>query len=284
MKKKKVNQFKKIYRIIIKFLLFSIISFISPFLKKLGFNLIPNLSKVNFFNFNYSINTRRLVFNTKNKKKFNKIFIDTSLSNTKLCELGKKFPTNKSPIQLVGHRSGFTGIYNLLFSPLIDKTINLAEIGIEDNNSIKMWRSYFKKAVIHGFEFDDKKIKKAKKHKLNKTYIHKINVNDKKNIIESFKKIKTKFDIIIDDSTHIFEDQIRVIKNCYKFLNKNGILIIEDIYKHGNKYSEENYFINLKKIKKYFHNIVFIDCNHVNNFQANWKNDKILLMVRNNKS
>ena len=96
MKKKKVNQFKKIYRIIIKFLLFSIISFISPFLKKLGFNLIPDLSKVNFFNFNYSINTRRLVFNTKNKKKFDKIFIDTSLSNTKLCELGKKFPTNKS--------------------------------------------------------------------------------------------------------------------------------------------------------------------------------------------
>ena len=67
-------------------------------------------------------------------------------------------------------------------------------------------------------------------------------------------------------------------------MNKNGILIIEDIYKYDNKYSEENYFINLKKIKKYFHNIVFIDCNHVNNFQANWKNDKILLMVRNNKS
>ena len=280
MKKKKVNQFKKIYWITIKFLLFSIISFILPFLKKLGFNLIPDLSKVNFFNFNYSINTRRLVFNTKNKKKFNKIFIDTSLSNTKLCELGKKFPTNKSPIQLIGHRSGYTGIYNLLFSPLIDKTINLAEIGIEDNNSIKMWRSYFKKAVIPGFEFNDKKIEKAKKHKLNKTYIHKINVNDKKNIIESFKKIKTKFDIIIDDSTHIFEDQIRVIKNCYKFLNKNGILIIEDIYKYRKKHSEENYFKNLRKFKKYFHEIVFIDCGHVNNFTASLKNNKILLMTR----
>ena len=45
MEKKKVNQFKKIYRIIIKFLLFSIMSFISPFIKKLGFNLIPDLSK-----------------------------------------------------------------------------------------------------------------------------------------------------------------------------------------------------------------------------------------------
>ena len=47
---------------------------------------------------------------------------------------------------------------------------------------------------------------------------------------------------------------------------------------------EENYFNSLKKIKKYFHHIVFIDCSHINNFQANWKNDKILLMVRNNKN
>ena len=280
MKKKKVNQFKKIYRIIIKFLLFSIISFISPFLKKLGFSLIPDLSKVNFFNFNYSINTRRLVFNTKNKKSFNKVYIDTSLSTTKLCVLGKKFPTSKSPIQLVGHRVGYTGVYSLLFSTLIDKTITLAEIGIQDNNSIKIWRNYFKKAKIYGFEFDDKKIKKAKKHKLNKTYIRKINVHNEKDITESFKKTKTRFDIIIDDSTHIFEDQIRIIKNCYKFLNKNGILIIEDIYKYRKKHSEENYFKNLRKFKKYFHEIVFIDCGHVNNFTAGWKNNKILLMTR----
>ena len=120
MKNKKINQIKKIYRVSGKFLLFCIVNFFSPLLKRFNLNLIPNLSKVNFFNFNYSANTRRLVFNTKNKKSFNKIFIDTSFSNTKLCELGKKFPTNKSSIQLVGHRSGYTGIYNLLFSPFIN--------------------------------------------------------------------------------------------------------------------------------------------------------------------
>ena len=282
--KKKVNQIKKIYRISTKFLLFSTAYLFSPLFKIFGLNLIPDLSKVNFLNFEYSANTRRLVFNTKNNKSFDKIFIDTSLSTTKLCELGKKFSTNKSPIQLVGHRSGYTGIYNLLFSPFIDKKITLAEIGIEDNNSIKVWRNYFKKAIIHGFEFDKNKIKKAKKHKLKKTYIHEMDVHYSRDITESFKKTKTKFDIIIDDSTHIFEDQIRVIKNCYKFLNINGILIIEDIYKNKKKYSEENYFNSLKKIKKYFHHIVFIDCSHINNFQANWKNDKILLMVRNNKN
>ena len=277
---KKYSMLKKIYRISAKFLLFSIFYFISPFLKIFKLDLFPDLSKINFFNFNYSANTRRLVFNTKNKKSFNKVFIDTSLSTTKLCELGKKFPTVKSPIQLTGYRMGLTGVYSLLFSSLIDKTITLAEIGIEDNNSIKMWRNYFKKAKIYGFEYVDRKIKKAKKDKLNKTYIRKINVHNEKDITESFKKTKTRFDIIIDDSTHIFEDQIRIIKNCYKFLNKNGILIIEDIYKYGKKHSEDNYFTNLRKFKKYFHEIVFIDCGHVNTFTANWKSNKILLMTR----
>ena len=277
---KKFSMLKKIYRIGAKFLLFSIFYFISPFLKIFKLDLVPDLSKINFFNFNYSTNTRRLVFNTKNKKSFNKVFIDTSLSTTKLCELGKKFPTVKSPIQLTGHRAGYTGVYSLLFSSLKDKAITLAEIGILDNNSIKMWRNYFKKAKIYGFEFDEKRIKKAKKHKLNKTYIRKINVHNEKDITESFKKTKTRFDIIIDDSTHIFEDQIRIIKNCYKFLNKNGILIIEDIYKYRKKHSEENYFKNLRKFKKYFHEIVFIDCGHVNNFTASLKINKILLMTR----
>jgi len=274
---------KKIYRISIKFIIFSIFYIFSPFLKKLGFSIIPDLNKINFFNFNYSTNTRRLVFNTKNKKSFNKIFIDTSLSTTKLCELGKKFPTNKSSIQLIGHRSGYTGVYNFLFSTLLKKKITLAEIGIEDNNSIKMWREYFKIAKIYGFEFDYNKIKKAKKDNLKKTYIHKIDVRSEKNISNAFNKTKTKFDIIIDDSTHIFEDQIRIAKSCYKFLNESGFLIIEDIYKNRKEYSEENYFKNLRVVKKFFHNIVFIDCSHVNNFQARTKNDKLLLMVRNGK-
>ena len=274
---------KKIYRISSKFIIFFILSIISPILKKIGFNIIPDLSKINFFNFTYSTNTRRLVFNTKNKKLFNKIFIDTSLSVTELCELGKKFPTNKSPIQLIGHRSGYTSVYNILFSTFKHKKITLAEIGIEDNNSIKMWRKYFKKALIHGFEYDEVKIKKAKKNNLQKTYIHKMDVHDARNIANGFKKTKTKFDIIIDDSTHVFEDQIRIVKNCYKFIKPGGILIIEDIYKYEHKYSEENYYNYLKNFKKYFSNIIFIDCGHINNFQASWKNDKILFMVRNSR-
>ena len=271
---------KKIYRIIHKFIVFILFKLINFILIKSDFSIIPAINKINFSNFIYSENTRRLVF-LKNNSSFNKILIDSSLSETKLCKLGNKYRTNKSPVNIDGHRSGYTSFFTLLFSSLRDKKINIAEIGIEKNGSIKLWREYFKRASIYGFEFDKKKIEIAKSQKLKKTNFYEINVQDKNSIYSAFNKTKIKYDIIIDDSTHLFDDQIRVIKNSFKFLKTNGIMIIEDIYRLRNDYQEHKYYNKLARVKKYFHEIFFIDTKHVNNFTASWHNEKILLLLRN---
>ena len=65
--------------------------------------------------------------------KLGKIIFDSSLDETNLCKLGRKFNTNKSGINLDGHRSGYTSLYNLLFYHLINKNCSVAEIGIEKN-------------------------------------------------------------------------------------------------------------------------------------------------------
>ena len=183
----------------------------------------------------YAKKTRRFLIHKQNKS-FDKFFIDSSLSNTQLCYFGKKYPTNKSPLNENGHRSSFTGIYTLLFSSLKNKKINIAEIGIEKNNSTKVWRNYFEKAKIYTFEFDKKKILKAKKDRLRNTFYFEVDVTNRERIRNSFKKTKNMFDIVIDDSTHIFEDQINIVKETYKFLKKDGILVIEDIYKYVGNY------------------------------------------------
>jgi SAM-dependent methyltransferase len=270
---------KKIYRIINKFTLFILIKLISKILKQFKFSIIPQLNNVAVTNFTYSDLTRRLIFN-KNKKIFNSIIIDSTLTNTKLCDIGKKYGTNKSPINLNGHRIGYTGIYSLLFSQIKNKKVNFAEIGIEKNASIKMWREYFSLASIYAFEYDDLKIAAAKKNNLRKTFYFKINVKDEKSINQSFYKTRSKFDIIIDDSTHNFNDQIRVIKNCYKFLNPGGILIIEDIFKYKKEHAEINYYKNLKNFIKFFTEIFFIDTEHVNNFTSNYKCEKIFVLIK----
>ena len=66
---------------------------------------------------------------------------------------------------------------------------SILQNGIENNASTKMWRKYFSKAKIYGFEFEDIKIKKAKKHKLKNTVYHKIDVSNQNNIQKTFSKI-----------------------------------------------------------------------------------------------
>ena len=88
---------KKIYRILNKFIQFILIKLISKILKQFKFLIVPQLNNVDIFNFKYSNQTRRLIFN-KEKKIFNSIVIDSTLASTKLCDIGKKYGTNKSPI------------------------------------------------------------------------------------------------------------------------------------------------------------------------------------------
>jgi len=279
----KVNKVKKIFRIFNKILLVLFIKTIYPLFKILGIEISPPYNRINNLDFIYSPETRRVVFNVKKKETFNKILIDTSLNSSFLCELGNKYSTNKSPLNLRGHRSGFTGFYNLLFSGIKNKEINFAEIGIEKNSSIKMWRDFFSLANIHAFEFDEEKIRKAKNDNLINTFYHKIDVRNEHSIAESFQKTKLKFDVIIDDSTHDFKDQINIVNSCKEYLKNNGILILEDIYRKRKGFSESDYYNSLKDIKHFFEEIVFIETRHINNYTAGWKNEKILFFIKNDK-
>nr|ABZ06147.1 hypothetical protein ALOHA_HF4000005K23ctg1g34 [uncultured marine microorganism HF4000_005K23] len=278
-----LNKIKKSYRIFSKFFLILFIKIIYPLFRILGIKISPPYNKVSNLDYIYSPETRRLVFNMKKKESFNKILVDTSFNSSFLCELGKKYSTNKSSLNLKGHRSGFTGFYNLFFSRLKDKEINFAEIGIEKNGSIKMWREFFPLANIHAFEFDEEKIQEAKKDKLKNTFYHKIDVRNNLSIVESFKETNLKFDVIIDDSTHTFKDQINIVNNCKEYLKNNGILILEDIYRERKGYAELDYYNSLREIKHLFYEIVFIETRHINNYTAGWKNEKILFFVKNDK-
>jgi len=273
---------KKTYRIVQKFLSIMVAKAFSLILKPFNYKIVPDLSGIEKLNFDYSENTRRLVLKN-NEKKFGKIIVDTSLFNSRLCEIGKNYNTNKSPYNLIGHRSGYTGLYYLLFSQLQKKELIVAELGIEKNASTKLWREFFSNAEIHGFEFDADKLSSALKDNLSNTFYHKIDSGNPDSIKNAFEKTGKKFDIIIDDSTHLFEHQLNIIYNAHNYLKENGILIIEDIYKYRSGYEEEKYYNKIFPIRNEFENIFFIETPHVNNFTASWKNEKLLVLIKNKK-
>jgi hypothetical protein len=217
--------------------------------------------------------------------KINSIIIDSSKSKTDLCELGTKYPTDKSPYNTLnkvtkhgsGHRHPYTAVYDFLFSTMRYRNIKLAEIGVLDNMSMLCWREYFPNADLFGFDFSLRFIEEGRNLKLEKTLYDFMDVKKPESIDESLNKYG-KYDIIIEDSTHEFNDQIRVCNVAHKYLNPGGVLVIEDIFRN---IDEDNYKNYLSDIMKYYSTVTFIVTEHDLKYSPNWDNDKLLILVRN---
>lgn len=213
--------------------------------------------------------------------KINSIRIDSTNSITDLCRLGIKYPTDKSPYNQVEglHKHAYTSIYNMLFSNIRYNNIVLGEIGILDNNSMLSWREYFPNAILYGFEYSQEKLEKAISDNLINTNYFFMDVTQKESIAKQLSVVES-YDILIEDSTHVFDDQIRFIKEAISYLKAGGFLIIEDIFIDAD---ESKYEKELEHLSKYFSSATFIFADHELKHSPNWNNDKLLVLIRNDK-
>ena len=203
-------------------------------------------------------------------------------NSSELCEIGKKYDTDKTSQRnnVTNHRHchPYTLFYDGLFKNKKDKPLKIAELGILDGASLLMWNEYFKNAEIYGFEHNDNLINKFK-HNFNNDRITlaNIDVTNKDSIAKAFSELNLLYDIIVEDTTHQFEDQIRVIENSYQYLKPGGMLIIEDIFK---SYNETNYIDRLTPILKNFQDYYFVELDHNNKNSTGWNNDKLFVLIK----
>ena len=132
-----------------------------------------------------------------------------------LKKIANKYPSTK-------HSMGFFPIYDKYLKKFQNKKINILEIGVESGNSLKIWSNYFNKGKIVGLDIVKKKIK------IKNTEIFCGNQTDEtilKKIIGKYKK----FDIIIDDGSHVNNDVIKTFNFLFSFLSQSGLYFIEDI-------------------------------------------------------
>ena len=164
--------------------------------------------------------------------------------SSELCEIGKKYNVSNNR-----DCHPYTLFYNGLFTNKKNNNLKIAELGRSNDNSLLMWKEYFKNAD---------------------------------SIVNSFGNSNTFYDIIIESSIHKFEDQIKVIENVYQYLNPGGILIIEDIFK---SYNEKWYINRLKPILEHFQDYYFVEINYSEKKDAHpprgTPNDKILILIKN---
>lgn len=201
---------------------------------------------------------------------------------SELCEIGKKYDTDKSSqrtnVTHYRHCHPYTLFYDSLFKNKRNESLNIAELGVLYGGSLLMWKEYFTNGTIYGFEYNDKLIDKFRKNCDNdRITLSKIDVKNKDSIITAFRTLDTIYDIIIEDTTHKFEDQIRVIENVYPYLKPGGILIIEDIFISAD---EKEYITALQPILHHFQDYYFVELDHVNKYSAKWNNDKLFVLIK----
>jgi predicted O-methyltransferase YrrM len=208
--------------------------------------------------------------------------INYNCNSSELCEIGKKYDTDKSSqrnnVTNYRHCHPYTLFYDGLFKTKKDKNLKIAELGILDGASLLMWKEYFAYADIYGFEYNNDLIMNFKQNFNNEGItLANIDVTNADSIANAFSELNTLYDIVIDDSTHQFEDQIRVIENTYQYLKPGGILIIEDIFK---SYNENDYINRLAPILRNFQDYYFIELDHVNKNSTGWNNDKLFILIK----
>ena len=205
--------------------------------------------------------------------------IDTTNTKTKLCELGAFLMNDKSAYSTDGHRHAYTGIYTLFFARFVENPVVFAELGIDSCSSIAMWYNYFKHPDTKIFGFD-----------INTNHINHLNslegdnikglfmdVSKEESIKNGLSQIGEKIDILIDDTSHIFEDQIKIIKNSLAFVKSGGLIIIEDIYCDRN---QADYEEALKDVLFRFSFATFILPIHINEYCGSFNNSKLLVLIK----
>ena len=210
------------------------------------------------------------------------IKINYKNNSSELCEIGKKYDTDKSSQRMnvtdIRHCHPYTLFYDGLFKNKKNETLTIAEFGILDGASLRMWKEYFVNAEIYGFEYDNHLIDHFKqKCNNNRITLSNIDVTNRYSILSALSEFNVLYDIMIEDTTHEFEDQINVIENAYQYLKPGGILIIEDIFK---SYNENDYMNRLAPILHHFQDYYFIEVDHTNRNSTGWNNDKLFILIK----
>ena len=124
-------------------------------------------------------------------------------------------------------RHSYTDTYDELFTPFRESATDVLEIGVNQGDSIRLWRDYFTQATIHGADHKLRD-KLALLENDPRVQLH-IGPAYEDSFLETFKG--KSFDIIIDDGSHKARHMKYVVSNYFQFLKPGGVMVIEDIKK-----------------------------------------------------
>jgi hypothetical protein len=188
-------------------------------------------------------------------------YVVNANSNSELTDLMNLYGSDKGG---KNNHHNYSEYYSDIFFHKRKRIKNFLEIGLGTNNtnmasnmgadgtplaSLRAWKDYFINANIYGADIDKDILKDEERIK---TFF--VDQTNPDTITAMFNKIGVdKFDIILEDGLHEYNANICFFENAIKYLDNDGIYIIEDIY-----YKDKKKFINYFKKLEYSFSIVDI--------------------------
>ena len=154
-----------------------------------------------------------------------------------LTKLSNKYGCDKSD-----RRHKYTRRYHQYFQHMRNIEFDMIELGFGKGNSVKMWLEYFTKARLISVDImkelpNDKMINDyVKNGRLKFISADQINIGK---IIKTLKNYK-EFFLIVDDASHVPEDQQYTLAKLFPYVSKDGFYVIEDLKckrKHSTRFS-----------------------------------------------
>lgn len=127
------------------------------------------------------------------------------------------------------HKYGSDKDTDHCYAPVYERLLNLKrpfvknvlEIGVFKGGSLRAWRDWFPNAAIWGVDNDRAAL-------FSEDRIRCI-LGDQREDLASVVGDSVRYDLIIDDGSHIGEDQLRSLENLFHLLNVGGDYFIEDV-------------------------------------------------------
>ena len=132
-------------------------------------------------------------------------------------------PSKKPKIKMQAH--GYSRFYHDIFYPIRNKVLNIIEIGSFYGNASAALFFYFKNSKIYGADINPDMFR-YKSERIENLYVNSSSISSIKNEIINR---NIKFDIIIEDASHMLKDQIISLFYLFPILNKGGYFIVEEL-------------------------------------------------------
>lgn len=158
------------------------------------------------------------------------------MSNRFKNAIGLGWPDSKQIIQ-PGHN--YVALYEKYIGHLRNVSFNLLEIGMgnypTNGYSMRMWLDYFPKAHIDVVDIIPGNFKCDFEYDKSRISFHQLDQSNPNTLAAFCKKSAKKYDVIIDDGSHIPTHQILTFNIFFEnILNNGGIYVIEDLFDNTN--------------------------------------------------